>query len=678
MQDNLQIIMAKRHKYPVDLSWAQMVKDHKVKAPGHRKRQRAGVEYAEASEASFSYLARYLLEEFAFGILSANQVQKLSMMAKLDAHNSGCTCKASKVHSSLGKLSSLGADGIHTNNIQRDLIRYIGSYMKPIVQPQPDCVVIPLKLLKDGAKLKKGTHLIPHYYLAPHKLMHFMYINFKKAFQDKVLGPDGAIEEFWSGVAADDPRLIQLAGHHPDFKRKCVPIIIHGDGVPCTNSHSLDVISFESLLAKKGMGTACSTLDYIFCITGVFTQTIDCDDQKPSHGLGKTKIQMWKFIVHTLRACYFGYWPDKDPMGNEFIKKTLNYRNRKLAIMGGYVLVPWVLKGDMDFQINHFEFPGHWQADNPCPTCPCNRVQNSPMAWNNFSPHAEWKTKWFDTSEAFTNHCSNLGKPIHQLFQPLGQEGMGMHPKSLYMDCLHVVDLGVAMHVGGNVLHLLCYHVLPHSAAANMDQMWKRISALYKDLGTTSQFPHLTLSNFCDPAKPHADFPVLKGKGAMIRHLMPILALIWREHMRADHRNDKFVARLLDDLVSFYRCLDYKDAHGNHPFHLPKLIAKQILKNCEAVQMSYVYLAEQNFKQVPPIFSWNIAPKLHYFWHLGKQASDLNPRMSWCYANEDVVGKISTIGMSCRHGQVAACRSSSLMTKYILGITLRMVHAQSS
>ena len=65
--------------------------------------------------------------------------------------------------------------------------------------------------------------------------------------------------------------------------------------------------------------------------------------------------------------------------------------------------------------------------------------------------------------EAWINHCSMLGKPIHQLFQPLGQGGLGMHPKSLYMDCLHVVDLGVAMHVCGNVSHLLCYHGLPHS-----------------------------------------------------------------------------------------------------------------------------------------------------------------------------------------------------------------------
>ena len=115
--------------------------------------------------------------------------------------------------------------------------------------------------------------------------------------------------------------------------------------------------------------------------------------------------------------------------------------------MGGYVLVPWAIEGDMDFQINHVGFPGHWKNPYPCPACPCNKVQSSQMAWNNFSPTAEWKTKGFDSLDASATHCDMLGKPMHQLLLPLEQGGLGMPPLSLYMDCLHVVDLGVAMHV---------------------------------------------------------------------------------------------------------------------------------------------------------------------------------------------------------------------------------------
>ena len=230
---------------------------------------------------------------------------------------------------------------------------YMPKYLNPYSKPEADCVKIPLKILKGE---KAGTHLIPHYYLAPHKLMSYMYHNFKTSFQDTILCKECDMEEFWNTIAGGDPRLIQLASDHPEYKKKCVPIIIHGDGVPCTNNHSLDTISFESLLAKRGLGSNCSTLDYIFFITGVFTTTMESED---SLGSGKTKTEMWKFIVHSLRACYYGKWPEQDPLGKDFPARSMNHKQRGHEIMGGYVLVPWIIKGDMDFQINHFELPGH-------------------------------------------------------------------------------------------------------------------------------------------------------------------------------------------------------------------------------------------------------------------------------------------------------------------------------
>ena len=145
--------------------------------------------------------------------------------------------------------------------------------------------------------------------------------------------------------------------------------------------------------------------------------------------------------------------------------------------------------------------------------------------------------------------------------------------------------------------------------------------------------------------------------------------------MRRDNRNEMHVENMLDKLVLFYLYVDYTYFKGMHPFHLPKHISKALLKHVEQFLWHYSLLAEQSLRHVRAKCLWNITPKHHYFWHLAMQANDLNPRMSWCYANEDFVGKISTIGMSCRHGQVAASRSKSLMAKYILGIVLRMFHA---
>ena len=642
-------------------TWSQLIKKRKHEAQGYCQKEKA-MQMSILPEGC-SHLAKYLLEEYAFGGLSANQVQKLSMMAQFDGVK----------HPHINKLASLGTTGLHPGNMNRDLVRYTKKYMHPIENLDPDFCKIPLKILKGP---KTGTHLIPHYYLAPHKLLSFMYDKFRPCFRQKILGNAGAMEEFWSGIADDDPRLIQLVKDHPDYKKKCVPIIIHGDGVPCTNNHSLDAISFESILAKRGMGNQCSTLDYIFFITGLFTQTMDSDN---TNGLGLTKVAMWKLVVHSLKACYYGHWPQKDPDGKDFPGRSLNSKKIGDEIMGGYVLVPWILKGDMDFQINHFEFPGHWQSHHPCPCCPCNKVDDSQMAWNYFSPDAEWMTSGFETLEDFQAHCTMLGKPFHLIFEPLEGRGLGMHPRSLYMDSLHVVDLGVCMHVGGNVLHDLCYDgMLPNDAATNMANVWTEIAKLYEDQQTTSQFPWLGLTSFiADEKSPHADFPKLRGKGAQLRHLMPILAVIWKRHMRRDNSKDMHVERMLDHLVRFYKCLDHKNAMGVHPFHLPMSIALKMLNNVQNVLLHYSWLSEQSLSQVPARFKWNIVTKFHYFWHLAKQAQDINPRMAWCYANEDFVGKIAVIGMSCRHGQVAAWRSNSLMMKYIFGITLRMIHESS-
>ena len=92
------------------------------------------------------------------------------------------------------------------------LLGFMNKCLHPIAQPEADCVKIPLKHLKGE---HTGTHNLHRYYLAPHKLMSFMYNNFKTAFQDNILGHDGAMEEFWSNIADDDPRLIQLAEDHP-------------------------------------------------------------------------------------------------------------------------------------------------------------------------------------------------------------------------------------------------------------------------------------------------------------------------------------------------------------------------------------------------------------------------------------------------------------------------------
>jgi hypothetical protein len=418
-----------------------------------------------------------------------------------------------------------------------------------------------------------------------------------------------------------------------------------------------------------------SSLDYIFFMSGVFTQLMVKAEEAQDASLPLTKQEMWKPLVHSFRAMYSGVWPEQDPTGQDYPRVSENFtrgRGRE-RLAGGYKIVLWVNKGDMDFNINHYEQPGHWQSDHPCPSCPCERYDNSPMRWNDFSPQARWMTNVFICMTQYAAHCHRLGKSVHLIFKPLSEGGLGMHIMSQYKDALHVADLGVTQHICGNILWHLCYtDMLKGTPTENMAQVWGEISDLYWARGTSSQFSHMTLNTFCEPEKPNAKYPHLKGKGAEARHLVPILRTLWHVHARPGNRYEGHIGLCIDSLNDFYEGLDY-NVDGVFPFHLPTAVSQKLLADVVTCLQVYSLLTKYAFDLDKRL--WNLVPKHHYLWHLAHDASHLNPRMAWCYSNEDFVGKLAVIGMSTRHGQAAAYRSRQLVDKYTLGITLRMFHA---
>ena len=402
-------------------------------------------------------------------------------------------------------------------------------------------------------------------------------------------------------------------------------------------------------------------------------------ETKPKDGMEKTKIGLWKPLVYSFRACYYGDWPLLDTQGHEFTDAdSVDFKMRGKPLAGRYKFVPWVLKGDMDFAINHFEMPGHWSSGHPCPACPCVREDGSLNSWNNFGPLAVWKGFVFEDMLPYRQHCAFKGKVVHQIHEPLDNNGLGMHIKSSYKDSLHVVDLGVAMHIGGNVLYLLCYQNLPGSPSDNIAQVWGEVGEIYKARLTTSQFSLLSLNSFCDPRSPHADFPLLKGKGAEIRHVMPILWTIWRKHMKPDTEYDRHVERVLKHICKFYELLEYKNADGHYPFRLPAEVSTILIKSVDDLLTHYTHLAFVSVSADRKVMRWAVVPKHHYFWHLARESADINTRFTWCYANEDFVGKMAVIGTSTRHGLPAAYRSKAISGKYALGLALRLHHASAS
>ena len=137
-------------------------------------------------------------------------------------------------------------------------------------------------------------------WIPPHLWLHFLYTVFPAEFKRRVLGPPGALAEFLARVKPDDPRLLQHpARNRPNLRTKGIPIMIHGDGVPCTSGSTLDCLSWQSIPALKrtGGGQFRSTMDFIWLISAIFTKCYVDSDKNENED---TKAMLWMNLIHSL------------------------------------------------------------------------------------------------------------------------------------------------------------------------------------------------------------------------------------------------------------------------------------------------------------------------------------------------------------------------------------------
>jgi hypothetical protein len=202
-----------------------------------------------------SNLAKHLVNERAWGHISAAEVQRISALAFED--ESELLRKLGQPpgsgSSSIRALATLGSFGKHSQNIHRDLVAFLGEPDSP----QPLQVPISIKSLKplpneDAVRQEKMPFFLPHAEFA-----HF-YNNRKHFFDEFVLGGSGfdyRIAKFWETVKQNkDPKLID----HPLLDRPmhtkfCIPISVHGDAVPCIGVGKAGFVCLKILNATSSM-----------------------------------------------------------------------------------------------------------------------------------------------------------------------------------------------------------------------------------------------------------------------------------------------------------------------------------------------------------------------------------------------------------------------------------------
>lgn len=570
-----------------------------------------------------SRLVLTLLKKWATGQASACEVQSLCNEAYKDQAKmlSSLGLGLANISKCLENVAALGNWGKWPGNVKRDLLRLLG---EPSC-PQQIEMQLPCLVAKPRGDDAVETISVPC--MAPHLVVAHLYEHHRWRFDELLFGgpfKEADLLSFWKSVVErKDPRIIKHPmALRPDWAKKAIPISIHGDAVPCVSvgkagSKSFDCYSWQSLLAR---GATSKVKQYIF---GLFE----------SSKTAGTMQEAWAVILWSLEAAFLGQHPHT------------NYDGLPCArlggelLCGGFFLVPWSLKGDLDYFAKGLGLR-HYQAKEFCEFCPANESDDVGMRWNNFRLDASWKRQLFTVSQWRAVHPE-----LHWIFKKF--EFVTLH--NVEPDELHIMYLGTVAYMLGSVMWVLCYIVMPDSPAANMKQLWSFIVGFYSSHQVTTQFSNLSLSSFTDENNPKGSYPKLKGKGAEVQNLVWPMLEAWKHFGGHEAYHFDSVKALLERQLDIQSVLsEWSDC-----CFLPMDGVRQIQAACDDVLRLYSKLA--NAADEAGHFLWSVAPKFHWMWHLCQRASYLNPRANSCMIDEDYVGDIkeivaaSTSGTSVEH-----------------------------
>ena len=207
-------------------------------------------------------------------------------------------------------------------------------------------------------------------------------------------------------------------------------------------------------------------------------------------------------------------------------------------------------------------------------------------------------------------------------------------------------------------------HDMSGDAASNLDDLWAECKAFYKARYIRDRFTHMRLSMFCQPSRPFAKFPRLRGKAAEVRQLGAPLLEAWQKR-RGDsvlHRQVEYLMRRsvkLEDMLS-----DNKEL-----VLYPPALAEEFRRVTEEYLQMYSAVARAYGEAGRMLF--DVTPKHHMLWHAADSAKWLNPCRVWCYMGEDnmqVVRRLGTYAMRAVKPHRVGAR---VLRKWVRGYSFR-------
>ncbi len=596
------------------------------KGGGIRKRAQA-VEDAKKE----SFLALYLLQRWAWGGVSPQEVQHMMALFLLDLNISRVdNASASLSMSFVERLASMGSHGAYPSNISRDINMIVAG--GACHMPGPYSFRCPLK----HSRAELGVQYQNISMMLPHELFSAMYHHYPGAFRDKLVGPPDALQSFWRAMQ-ETPRLrSHPVRDRPDYMEKCVPISCHGDGTPTVGlgkawGKLMNIFGWSSLLAH---GSTASMYFMSFCIyEGLQTAGVVT---------GSTLNNFFKRWVWSLLWLFKGVWPLTDVNGKSYPEngpewqKPVGKPGDTLA--GGYYCCLWVITGDLDY---FFKVLGlqNYNSNCPCSLCPATSTE---MPWFDWRPEALWLRNIYKAGEV----------PLRNLLFTLPGVSVG----TIFPDWMHVKHLGLDKKCYGSILYALIHLVLLDEPAENLRHIACEIQDTYRKLGVTNRYSQMKMRMFFTEKG-----VVLKGKAQEVKNLGPVLLVIWIKHMNVELRIHRQIRILLELSVRLETIIDDMDVADWRP---------SSDKSEELIEIGHAYLAmlqsvnDEINTGDSSVELFHVTVKAHFLVHICYLAKYLCPRVAWCYRGEDFMGKIRPLAASCAKGSQPWDVTNKIMDKY--------------
>ena len=181
-----------------------------------------------------------------------------------------------------------------------------------------------------------------------------------------------------------------------------------------------------------------------------------------------------------------GKWPTCDWNGVPF-EATDRERFQKAGqpLCGPYRFALFQLAADLDYLCNCLGLSHFNSATSPCFKCRCDRAG---VPWTDLKPTAVW---WQHGVSMAYWYLSEK----HMVFE---SPRVGLNLFHICLDLLHIIDLGIAQHICGSIIHMLVFDTgLPGRCEDKMLRVWDAMCTAYQSLRTPAgeMLPHPVFCN---------------------------------------------------------------------------------------------------------------------------------------------------------------------------------------